>query len=394
MLRADAGVVQSGRDGVRLGDLALVVLEDVGARAVQDAGLPRGEGRRVLAGLHPVPGGLAAHQADVGVGDEGVEEADGVGAAADAGDRRVREASRALQDLAAGLDADDAVEVADHRREGVRARDRAEEVVRAVHVGDPVAERLVDGVLQRPGARLHGDDLGAEHPHPGHVQCLALGVDLAHVDGAFEAEEGAGGRGGDAVLAGSGLGDDPGLTHALGEECLAQHVVDLVRARVVQVLALEEDPGAARVLGEARDLGQGAGPARVVDHELVELGGEGGIGLGLVVLDGDLVHGGDERLRDELAAVRAEIALGAGDQTLGVRNEEVGRHATCSLAWQRMDAPYARSGERRRDRHAVTAVRSYVREERCVVRYVGRGSPTARTPRAIACRSPGRARRR
>lgn len=150
----------------------------------------------------PWPHGFAADEAHVGVGDEGVEEADGVRAAADAGHGRVGQASGALQDLAAGLDADDAVEVADHRREGVGSRDGPEEVVRAVDVGDPVAERLVDGVLEGAAAGLHGDDLGAEHPHARHVERLALGVDLAHVDGALEAEEGAGGGGGHAVLAG------------------------------------------------------------------------------------------------------------------------------------------------------------------------------------------------
>lgn len=152
VLRADARVVQAGRNGVRLGDLALLVLEDVTAGAVQDARLARGQGGRVLAGLDAVSGGLEADQADVGVRDEGVEEADGVGAAADAGRDGVRQPSGALQDLAAGLDADDPVEVADHGREGVRAGDRAEEVVGAVHVGDPVAERLVDGVLEGAGA--------------------------------------------------------------------------------------------------------------------------------------------------------------------------------------------------------------------------------------------------
>ncbi|BFO20673.1 hypothetical protein SHKM778_70610 [Streptomyces sp. KM77-8] len=130
------------------------------------------------------------------------------------------------------------------------AGDGAEEVVRAVDVGDPVAERLVDGVLQGAAAGLHGDDLGAEHAHPGHVKRLASRVDLAHVDGAVEAEEGAGGGGGHAVLAGAGLGDDAGLAHALGEQGLAEHVVDLVGAGVVQVLALEEDPCSAGVPGE------------------------------------------------------------------------------------------------------------------------------------------------
>ena len=37
-LRADAGVVEAGRDGEGLGDLAVVVLEQVRARAVEDAG--------------------------------------------------------------------------------------------------------------------------------------------------------------------------------------------------------------------------------------------------------------------------------------------------------------------------------------------------------------------
>ncbi|CAM5312182.1 hypothetical protein SHIRM173S_11306 [Streptomyces hirsutus] len=232
--------------------------------------------------------------------------------------------------LAAGLDADDAVEVAHHAGEGVGSGDGAEEVVRAVDVGDPVAERLVDGVLEGAAAGLHGDDLGAEHAHPGHVEGLALGVDLAHVDGAVEAEQGAGGGGGDAVLAGAGLGDDTGLAHAPGEQGLAEHVVDLVGAGVVEVLALEEDPGTAGVFGEPGHLGEGTRAAGVVDQQVVEFAGELGVGLGLVVLDGDLVHRGDERLRDELAAERAEVALGAGDPALGVGQEELAGHAETS----------------------------------------------------------------
>ncbi|EYT80561.1 hypothetical protein CF54_24780 [Streptomyces sp. Tu 6176] len=297
---------------------------------MQHARLARGQGRRVLAALHAVPGRLAADQTDAGVGDEGVEEADGVGAAADTRDGGVGQPSGALQELAARLDADDPVEVADHGREGVRSGDGAEQVVGAVDVGDPVAERLVDGVLQGAAAGLHGHDLGAEHAHPGHVQGLPLGVDLAHVDRAVQAEQGAGGGGGDAVLAGAGLRDHPRLAHALGEQRLAEHVVDLVGAGVVQVLALEEHPGAARVFGEAGHLGQGAGPAGVVDEQVVQLTGEGGVGLRLVVLDGDLVHGGDQGLRDELAAVRAEVALGAGDLTVLVGEEEFAGHARTS----------------------------------------------------------------
>ena len=56
------------------------------------------------------------------------------------------------------------------------------------------------------------------------------------------------------MLAGAGLGDDAPLAHALGEQDLADGVVHLVRAGVVQILALEVDARAAHLTREA--LGQ------------------------------------------------------------------------------------------------------------------------------------------
>ena len=53
------------------------------------------------------------------------------------------------------------------------------------------------------------------------------------------------------MLAGAGLGDDARLAHALGEQDLAQAIVDLVRAGVIEVFALEIDLRAAQMLGQA-----------------------------------------------------------------------------------------------------------------------------------------------
>ena len=64
-----------------------------------------------------------------------------------------------------------------------------------------------------------------------------------------KAEQRARGRGRHAVLAGTGLGDDPGLAHLLGQQGLAQHIVDLVRSGVVEVFAFQEDPRTAGMLG-------------------------------------------------------------------------------------------------------------------------------------------------
>jgi hypothetical protein len=49
--------------------------------------------------------------------------------------------------------------------------------------------------------------------------------------------------------ASAGLGDDARLAHALGQHDLAEHVVHLVRAGVIELFALEIDFRAAAVLG-------------------------------------------------------------------------------------------------------------------------------------------------
>ena len=82
----------------------------------------------------------------------------------------------------------------------------------------------------------------------------------AHVDDAVEAEARADRGGRDAVLAGAGLGDDALLAEPLREHGLAERVVELVRARVEQVLALEVD---APVGVEARGAGERRRPAGV-----------------------------------------------------------------------------------------------------------------------------------
>ena len=86
------------------------------------------------------------------------------------------------------------------------------------------------------------------------IQSLALHVHGAHVHDALEAEQGAGRGGGDAVLPGAGLRDDALLAEVLGEQRLAERVVDLVRAGVGQLLALEPELRAAELLGHVLGL--------------------------------------------------------------------------------------------------------------------------------------------
>src|SRR5690606_16509641 len=233
---ADAGVVQAGTDAVRLGDLAVVVLQDVGAVAVQHAGAALLQRGRVLAGVQPLAGGLDADQARVLVGDVGMEDAHGVAATAHAGHHRVRLLAGAagrleqLGHLLQAFLADDALEVAHHHGVGVRTGHGTDDVEGVVDVGHPVAHGLVERILEGLAARFDGHHRGAQQLHAVDIGALALDVLAAHVDHAFEAVAGADGGGGHAMLASAGLGDDARLAHAPREHGLADHVVDLVRA--------------------------------------------------------------------------------------------------------------------------------------------------------------------
>ena len=147
-----------------------------------------------------------------------------------------------------------------------------------------------------------GPHLRAEEAHPLDVRSLPAHVLGAHVDDALEPEAGADGRGRDAVLARAGLGDDPALAEAARQDCLAERVVQLVRAGVEEVLALEVEP---LVRGEPLGAGQRRRAPGVVARELVELGGVALVGERVLPGRRQLVERGDQRLRDVAAAVGA-----------------------------------------------------------------------------------------
>src|SRR5438067_2141015 len=76
---------------------------------------------------------------------------------------------------------DDALRLAHHRRGRMWSGGSTEAVVSVVCVGDPVPERLIDGIFEGPGSGFHRHDFGAEQAHPRHVERLARGIDRAHV---------------------------------------------------------------------------------------------------------------------------------------------------------------------------------------------------------------------
>src|SRR5215212_8261543 len=279
VLRPCGRVVQACGDGVGFADLSSFRLQHVAHRAVQDAELSFRQRRAVLARGEPPAGCLDADEPYTLAADEGVERADRVRASADAGDDGVGIRAKPLATLVLYLRPYNGLEVA--HDPGVRRGpdDAPDDVVGVLDVGDPIPYGLVHGVLERPRAGEDGHDFGPEKLHPYDVEPLAIRVFLAHVDDTFLAVQGGDRCGGDAVLASAGLGDDALLAHAIGEQDLAQGVVDLVRPRVRQILALEPDVGPAPFAGKAPGEHEGGRAADEVPRQSVPLLSELGVVL-------------------------------------------------------------------------------------------------------------------
>jgi hypothetical protein len=106
------------------------------------------------------------------------------------------------------------------------------------------------------------------------------------------------------VLARARLGDDAPLPHPPREQDLPERVVDLVRARVREVFALEEDARAAGRFGQARGVEERRRTPRVIFQKRVELGPKVFFTTRRVERRRQLFERGDERLRHEATAVR------------------------------------------------------------------------------------------
>ena len=143
------------------------------------------------------------------------------------------------------------------------------------------------------------------------------------------------------MLAGAGLGDDALLAHALRHHDLAEHIVDLVRAGVVELLALEVDLRAAEMLGEALGEIQRRRPADIILEVAVHFGLERRIGLGHGVGLFQLEDQRHQRFRNEASAEIAEMPGIVGTAAEGIGqdlefietiNSSVARAARIKLA--------------------------------------------------------------
>mmetsp|Transcript_14468 Transcript_14468/g.31799 ORF Transcript_14468/g.31799 Transcript_14468/m.31799 type:complete len:665 (+) Transcript_14468:311-2305(+) len=301
MLRSDAGIVQPRADAVGVHRLPRGLLYDVSEGSLQHARGAHAEGGAVsLLALDSVPGRLDADQLGVLVVDEGVEGANGIGSAADAGDHGVRELAGLLEHLPANFLAHDGLEVADDGGEGVGSDGGADEVVGGADIGDPVAHGLVDGVFKSPLAGLDGYDLGSQGVHAEDVELLTFAVHRTHVDGAVQSEHGTDGGGGNSMLSRSSFGNDSGFPDALGQEGLSDGIVNFMSTGVCKILTFEPNGSSARQFGETLGNVERSGPPDEILPQQGNFGHEIWIVFDLIIFLRDFAEGFGKGLRDVL----------------------------------------------------------------------------------------------
>ena len=110
------------------------------------------------------------------------------------------------------------------------------------------------------------------------------------------------------MLTGSGLGDDPGLAHALGQQHLSHGVVDFVGSGVQQIFALQVDPRSPQSLGQALGEIEGCRTSHKLLEVVVEFPLELRILLGAPVFVLQLLERVNEGLRHIASSERPEVA--------------------------------------------------------------------------------------
>src|SRR5262249_9595868 len=134
------------------GNLSGLVLQNVGISSLQYSWQSAMKSSRMFAQLFSATTGFATDQLDLLLADELVKNSNRVRSTAYAGYDRRRQLAFGFHDLCPRLAANYGVKVAHHGRIRMCPQDTPQQIMRGPHVGDPVAHRLVDRVLQRARA--------------------------------------------------------------------------------------------------------------------------------------------------------------------------------------------------------------------------------------------------
>ena len=229
----------------------------------------------------------------------------------------------------------------------MRASRRANDVECVMDIGDPVAQPFVHRVLQSASAACDRNDLGSQQAHAEHIWLLPLNIFCAHINKARQAKTCANGCGGNAMLASASFRDDARLAHTNSKQNLANAVVDLMRAGVVQFIALEPDLRAfarwrilADFLGQTLGIIKRRWAADIMFKQIIELRGKGRVLLRRTIFAFQIEHERHQRFGDIASAELTKMATLVGLVAEGVRGAFSDCHSPAPLGRRPQSCPH------------------------------------------------------
>ena len=138
---------------------------------------------------------------------------------------------------------------------------------------------------------------------------MTLDVVLAHVHHALHTQARRDRGRGHAVLPSAGFRDDARFTGAFRQQRLTDGVVDLVRAGVVQVFALEKDARAAQLTAPTLSEIQRRWTTDIMRHVVIKLRLKLRVFAQARVALLQLAHRGHQGFRNKLTAVATKVAV-------------------------------------------------------------------------------------
>ena len=309
VLRPHAGIVQSGGNGIHGRDLAIFVLAEPGFHPVKNTHPARIHGGGRFKGIDSSSRRFRADQPHRRIVNEMIEAADGVGASAHAGDHRVGKPSLLFHELLFDFLRDHRLKIPHDGGERVRPHHRTEAVVGVADPGGPLAHGFRNRVLQRGSPGPYRDDFGSEQTHAVDIEGLPPGILLSHENHALHSHQRCRRGRCHPVLACARFRDQTGLSHFFCKKRLSQHVVDLVRAGMVQILPFEIDFRAAKILRHFFRKIEPRRPSRIFVKKCCEFPVKFRIVFISVIGFFQLDHRIHQRLRNVLPSVDAEPSI-------------------------------------------------------------------------------------
>ena len=111
------------------------------------------------------------------------------------------------------------------------------------------------------------------------------------------------------MLSGAGFRDHALLAHALRQQSLADAVIDLMGARVIQIFSLEINLSGVPVSGQSLGMIERRGPARIIPQQMIETRVKPRIVLRFPISRFQFFQRMHERFGDILPAVHTKMTV-------------------------------------------------------------------------------------